>query len=149
MSNARNPAAILYDASGNPLSVYTGTNLVAGQPGVIIVGTDGTKTYYVKTDSQGRLDVLSSTTNAVRSVVNSATTDQTLFNVDTTAKMRLIYNDSNSVLYVGLGSTPTTLTDFTYPVAAATLWIVPEGFEGEVHGIWSLVNGQARLTVLS
>lgn len=86
---------------------------------------------------------------AVRTVVTASQSSVLFFAADPTRMMALIFNDSNSGIFVGLGSAPVTADDYTYFIASSTLWEVPEEFaSGEVHGMWSESEGKARLTAL-
>lgn len=86
---------------------------------------------------------------ATRTSVAGAAADTPLLAANAGRKGALIYNDSNSILYIGLGATPVSDSDFTFPIAADAAWEVPPGFTGEVRGIWVDAGGFARITELA
>jgi hypothetical protein len=88
-------------------------------------------------------------TNAVRTSVVASTTEVQLLPANPARRSVLIFNDSNDVLYIGLGSTPVTTTDFTKSVSAQALAHLPDGFVGEIRGLWSGDEGAARITEMS
>jgi len=90
----------------------------------------------------------SAISNAVRSSVAGVEVDTSLLPANPIRKGALIYNDSNSVLHIGLGTDEVTLNDFTFLISAGTLWQLPLGFVGEVRGIWVDSGGAARITEL-
>jgi len=47
------PAVILYDASGNALAVQSGSATPASTPAIMVAGSDGTNSRYLKVDSSG------------------------------------------------------------------------------------------------
>jgi hypothetical protein len=148
-----NPAVILYNVAKKALAVVTGQDIDGSQPGLVVAGLDAGagKARFLKVDATGRMIGVNQvpSTAAARSTVPAAQADTLLFSPDATRQGALVYNDSNSVLFVGLGSSAVSLADFTYPVAASTLWEVPEAFAGgEVRGIWTEAQGSALLTAL-
>jgi hypothetical protein len=61
----------------------------------------------------------------------------------------VIYNDSNSRLYVKLGATAST-TSFTERLESQQSYPVPFWYTGVVDGIWAPnVSGSARVTELT
>ncbi len=87
-------------------------------------------------------------TTASRTTVPAALTDTLLLSENANRKTALIYNNSNAILYIGLGADPVYADDFSYLIAADTLWEIPVGYTGEVRGYWSSVDGKARMTEL-
>lgn len=62
-----------------------------------------------------------------------------------------IYNDSAAILYLRMGSSAASATDFTVPLAPTTGGIggyfeIPAGYTGQITGIWSSATGNARVT---
>lgn len=119
------PAAILFDDLGNPIGVTQ----------------DGTK-YRLQVDAK---NTLSSSTN--RSSVAGNTSDVLLISANSARLGLLIYNDSDSPVYIGLGSIPVTSSNFTFIIWAQESQMLPSIFIGEVRGIWQSINtGFARIT---
>jgi hypothetical protein len=58
-----------------------------------------------------------------------------------------ITNDSTSILYISLGTTPASVTNYWKQVAASAAFAqIPDNFTGMVRGIWATANGAARVT---
>lgn len=89
------------------------------------------------------------TSDAARTSVAASTSEVELLAPNAARQVAIIYNDSTSALYVGLGSAAVTTTNFTYILGAASIWETPPGFVGEVRGLWSDATGAARVTELS
>lgn len=86
---------------------------------------------------------------SVRSSVMAAPGDTLLAAANPARKQLVIYNHSNSLLYVGLGVAPVTSLDFTFIIAGSTEWRPPERFVGEVRGFWAVADGVAMITELT
>ena len=63
-------------------------------------------------------------------------------------KSLVIVNDSLSILYVKYGSAPALLTSYTFKVIAGNTLIMDSSllYTGDVLGIWTSVDGTARVT---
>jgi hypothetical protein len=83
--------------------------------------------------------------NATQTVVAAATTSTVLLTANSLRKLFTIHNNSNSILYIGLGEVPTS-TDFSFRIPANTFFEAPIGFQGAVNGIWASTNGNAQVT---
>jgi hypothetical protein len=88
---------------------------------------------------------IESRTGTVTSVT-SAAADTLLLAANSNRKGAAIYNDSTAVLSISLSTTAASTTSFTYKIAAAGYWQVPDGYTGMVRGIWASANGAARVT---
>lgn len=88
-------------------------------------------------------------TTAVRTTVDSVTSDTLLIAANPARKGLFIYNNSDSPLHVGLGTTPVSLTDGTLIISSHSGWNIPFNFTGEIRGIWEAATGDARITELT
>lgn len=135
----------------------------AKRPNVVVGGVDGS---LVDTEtSEGTVKLLTkanqgspgvlpwpvviASSDAIRTNVPSAITDTLLLDPNPGRRGAFIYNDSTSVLRVGLGTAPVTANDFSFLVAADTEWTIPFGYTGELRGIWDTAIGRALLTELT
>lgn len=85
-------------------------------------------------------------TAAVTSV-NDTATSTTLIAANTSAKERVIQNDSTSTLYVKFGTTASA-TDYTVKLATDDVMITQ--YRGRIDGIWSSdASGAAKITELT
>jgi hypothetical protein len=92
---------------------------------------------------------------AVQTSVAAATSTTTLFavaypdeNGGNGTNGRTVFNDSTATLYLLFGAGAST-TDYTVQLAPGAYYEFPCAngmYCGEVDGIWSAVNGNARLT---
>lgn len=78
--------------------------------------------------------------------VASSVTVVTLAAANTDRRTLSIYNDGKNPLFVKLG-TAATLTDFTVMIDKQEYYELPSPiYTGEITGIWSAVDGSARVT---
>jgi hypothetical protein len=56
-----------------------------------------------------------------------------------------VYNDSSAVLYLALGTTAASATDYTVQMVANAYYEVPFSYTGQIRGIWSAATGTARV----
>ena len=96
-----------------------------------------------------RLGIIAGAQDATRSSVGSSISDVLLLSSNLARRGVIVYNDSSvATLRVGLGSSTTSSTSFTFAVGPGGFVELPERFTGEVRGIWSAVDGSARITEL-
>lgn len=88
-------------------------------------------------------------TTTVRSVVASSATAVTLLASNVLRKGATIFNASSKTLYIALGATSASLTDFTAKLGSNSYYEVPFGFTGRISGIWSSANGNALIGELT
>jgi hypothetical protein len=98
-------------------------------------------------DSDGAAGVvLTGKTSATLTNVSGSATSVSVFSSSSTAKQRIVWNDSTATLYLKFGTTAS--------VTSATVAIPPNGYyefpqplyRGAVDGIWSSATGTARIT---
>lgn len=84
-------------------------------------------------------------TATLANVAGSATS-VSLFASNSSARQRIIYNDSTAILYVKFGATAST-TSFTVKMPADSVYEFPlPCYTGAVDGIWASATGAARTT---
>jgi hypothetical protein len=87
-------------------------------------------------------------TAAVTSPASSAT-NATLVAANVNRIGMIVYNDSTAILYLKYGATASA-TSFTVPMGPGAYWeMAPPIYTGQVDGIWSAANGNARITELT
>lgn len=78
--------------------------------------------------------------------VASSASNTTLFAASGSVNGRTIFNDSTATLYVKLGATASA-TSYTVQMAPGSYYEFPQPvYGGQVDGIWSAANGNARVT---
>lgn len=120
-------------------------------PRVVIIDDEGNLAPAL-TDAELRasaVPVRPATVTSARSTVAASVTDTLLLAANPDRVEVLIYNHSNSALYVGLGADPVSLSSFTHVVPAAVLWGPPIGFAGQIRGRWVTADGSAHVTELA
>lgn len=60
-----------------------------------------------------------------------------------------VFNDSTAILYLLLDSAAASATNYTVQVAAGGYYETPANYQGQLTGIWSAANGNARVTELT
>lgn len=128
--NLRNNSGTEIATSGNPLRIDpTGSTT---QP------VSGTVTATIAAPSS----------SSVTSVSSSAT-NVTLLSSNAARLGASIYNDSNKILYVKLGTTAST-SSYTLQMSPNSFYEIPYPvYTGRIDGIWASANGAARITELS
>ncbi len=86
---------------------------------------------------------------ATRTTVPSSASDTLLIAANPDRKGLFIYNNSDSPLHTGLGTTPVSLSDSTLIISSRSGWSLPFNFTGEIRGIWEAATGDARITELT
>ena len=111
--------------------------------------SDGTYPWRkLQIDNKGNLqNKLYSTAPANTNVASSAA-NVNLLALNLNRLGAMIYNDSTATLYIKLGTTA-SLTSYTVQVAPLGYYEVPYGYTGNIDGIWSSANGNARITELT
>jgi hypothetical protein len=120
------PAVILFDVNGNPVTT--------------IADGDG---FRLKVDARKTISLV-----ATRTSVNAAESDTLLLASNPNRISAIMYNDSDSSLYVGFGSAPVTLENYTITISAQSDRELPV-FAGEIRGIWQSVSGAVRITEMT
>lgn len=90
--------------------------------------------------SDGYLEPPSS---AITTSVAAATTATTILLPNVERKGATIFNASNKVLYLLLGSGTVSETNYNVIMAANGYFEIPFGFTGQISGIWSGASGSA------
>lgn len=88
----------------------------------------------------------SASTSNVTSVASSSTS-AILLNANTSRVEAIITNDSTAILYVKLGGFVTT-SSYTVSLNPSESLVVDK-YNGSITGVWSAVNGNARITETS
>jgi len=116
-------ASILFDTEGHPI-------------GTILDGS----IYRLKVDARKTVSLV-----ATRTSVASATVDTLLLISNSSRISAIMYNESDSPLHIGFGTTPVTLENYTIIISAQSDRELPV-FAGEIRGIWQADSGFVRIT---
>jgi hypothetical protein len=81
--------------------------------------------------------------------VASAAADTLLLAANPNRAAATIWNDSTATLFVNLGTTVSSATNYTAQVLTQAGYTVPATWTGMVRGIWASANGFARVTELT
>jgi hypothetical protein len=87
--------------------------------------------------------------SAVTSNVASSATTVTVLAENANRRGATIWNDSTAILYLRFGTFGASATNATVKLVADAYFEVPFGYTGAIQGIWSAVNGAARVTALT
>lgn len=110
---------------------------------VSILGTDG---YTLGTNSHPLIVNIDGKPSASTTAKITAATSSTLLIASNASRVgATIFNDSNTFLYIKLGTVATT-DDYTIKVFPFGYYEVPFSFIGTITGIWSVSSGFARTT---
>jgi hypothetical protein len=114
--------------------------LEAGQAAANLLLTD------IKTNT-GAAGAAPTTTATVTSVAAAVASTQILA-ANAARRGASLYNDSTAELKLKLG-TGASATSFSVDMLPGSYFEVPFGYTGVLHGIWTAVNGSARVTELT
>jgi len=136
------------------VSGVSDTNLteVGGAPVSLGQDTMAASIPVVIASDQSALSVATSTTGtATRTQVADSATDVLLLAANAARLLATIYNDSTVALYVGLGTTTVTTTNYTVIVFPNGFFVSPETFVGQIRGIWASDpgTGGAKITEIA
>lgn len=82
---------------------------------------------------------------ATRTSVNDAASDTLLLAANANRRFASVHNNSTEILYLGLGTTAVTTTNFTARLTPQALYELPVGFTGQVRGIWAADGSGAAI----
>jgi hypothetical protein len=99
-------------------------------------------------DSKGNLQQKLYSTGTANTSVASSASNVNLLALNTARLGATVFNDSTATLYIKLGTTA-SLTSYTVQVAPSGYYEVPYGYTGNIDGIWSSANGNARITEIT
>jgi hypothetical protein len=87
--------------------------------------------------------------NAAITSVASSATSVSLLAANAARRAVVITNDGTKILYIAFAATA-TVAAFTYKLGSgATIELPLNGYTGVISGIWSAVNGNARITEIT
>lgn len=150
-----NPLAVaVVDGDGTQITSFGGgTQYTEGDTDASITGTamlweDASDTLRAVSAAKPLPVALPKPATATLANVASSTTSVTL-QASNTARLGLtIYNDSSKVLFVKFGSSASS-TSFTVKLLSDAYYEMPFGYTGIVTGVWTQVNGAARMTEIT
>ena len=126
----------------NTLFNVTGSVGITNTIGITTTGSLGLQV--ANNPASPLFTILSSSIGTLANVASSASS-VTLLSANTARRGATIFNDSTQLLYVKFGTTAST-TSFTIRMATLSYYEVPFGYTGRIDGIWSVANGNARVT---
>lgn len=139
----------------NPSAITEGS---AGLKLPLLVGADGTVYLQAAGDSIAVTGATSPSapiltqsarsTAGTRSSVAAAVADTLILAANALRKGVRVYNDSTALLYLGLGATAVSTTNYTAQVPAGGYYW-EDNFAGQVRGYWATATGSARVTELT
>lgn len=88
-------------------------------------------------------------TNGAASSVASTNVDTVILAANAARKGVTVFNDSTAILYLLLANAVSSNAVYTVQIAAGGYYEVPFGYTGIIKGVWSAVNGAARVTEIS
>jgi hypothetical protein len=131
-----------------PIKVTDGTNTAAVKAAsTAAVAADPALVVAISPNNPITTSPASSATSSVTSVASSAT-NVTLLASNANRRGATVFNDSNKTLYLKLGATAST-TSYTAQLGVSDYYEVPFAYTGIIDGLWSSVNGSARITELT
>lgn len=134
------PASVIVDSTGANIAEVKAASTAA-------VATD--KALVVAVSPNNIIPVKQTSSTATTSSIAASISSVTLLAANVSRRGATIFNDSNRILYVRLGSTAST-TNYTVQLGTDAYYEVPYGYTGEINGIWVAgSSGNARITELS
>ncbi len=101
----------------------------------------------------GDVDVLTLPASATgtRTQVSDSASDGVILAANANRRGATIFNDSSAILFLGLGTTAVTSTNYTAKLVSGAYYEVPYNFTGQIRGLWATDpnDGAARVTELT
>ena len=92
------------------------------------------------------LPVVESSSSAARSNVAAAAADTLILSANSARRCATFYNDSSANLRLAYGAGAASNSSFSVLIGAGGYHEIPDGYTGEVRGIWEAANGAVRVT---
>jgi len=142
---------------GTSVAFTAATDEIAGVDYQFVKIVDGTldSTYKLVVTSAGEMMVKATSTlptaevratTATRTIVAAATGSTPILAANAARKSSLLYNDSTSVAYIGMGTATVSSTDYSFPLAGGGIYEVEYGYTGVIKAAWVSATGQMRVT---
>jgi hypothetical protein len=131
------------DGSGHAVALNAG---IAGTPAATVLTVQGNAS---GTPVPVSVAAAAGPATGTRSSVSAAVADTLLLAANTARKGATVYNDSTALLYLGLGATAVSTTNYSAQVPAGGYYEAPFAFAGQIRGYWVTATGAARVTELS
>lgn len=146
--------AIIGALSANQSSNVAQINGVAPLMGNGVTGTGSLRvTLASDTTSNSNAFNVKETTSATGTNTNvaSSATSVTILASNANRLGATVFNDSTQVLYLNVGSTAASTTNYTVQMPSNAYYEIPPAhiYTGAITGIWASANGNARVTELS
>lgn len=136
--NSRAQATAVVDANGDQLTTFPVT-------GTVDVGN----TVDVNVTNVSVPVSFAAPANAALTSVNSSTSSVTLLTANANRRKFIIVNAGTKILYIAFAATATT-SAYTVALAANGVYESEVGdYSGIVTGVWSAVNGAAKITEIT
>jgi hypothetical protein len=116
----------------------------------VVIGADGTSDGDVSSSNPMPIKKQSSSTGTRTQVADTAS--DTLILASSSSRLgAVVFNDSTDVLYLGLGTTTVSSTNYTVKLYPNGCYHTPDQFTGQIRGIWATDpgTGAARVTELT
>lgn len=117
-----------------------------------VAGTPSVATRDVSSVHYQQVELHARAATATRTQVSDTASDTLLLAANTARLGCVITNDSSARLYVGLGTTTVTATNYSSYLEQGESWEMPPCyFTGQIRGIWATDpgDGGARVTELT
>lgn len=111
-----------------------------------VIGADGTNDGDVSSGNPLPVTRVPFSTGA-RTQVSDSSSDGVILAANADRKFASIENTSSAILYLGLGTTVTTATNYTVAMVEGAYYEVPAGFTGQIRGIWASDPGDGSALV--
>lgn len=97
------------------------------------------------------VDNLPASATGTRTQVADTTSDGVILAANANRRGATIFNDSSATLFLGLGTTAVTATNYSVKLLSGAYYEVPYNFTGQVRGLWATDpnDGAARVTELT
>ena len=166
VSSYTSGAAVAYARASHvadPLGILVASGTLEGQPKTLIAqtmaGNDGTSHRHLQlraaTPAVADYGVVTREARAAavgtRTQVADNAADVLILAANASRIGATVFNDSTVALYLGLGTTTASTTNYTVQIAANGYYETPPYFTGQIRGIWASDpgTGAARVTELT
>lgn len=78
--------------------------------------------------------------------VTAAVTDTLILAANVNRRGVAIFNDSTAILSLSIGTNAASASNRSVPIQPSGYYEMPFGYTGQIRGVWSAVNGAAKVT---
>jgi len=134
--------------SGTPVPVAGSVSVSSGTIAAVVTDSVDLDVHVQNFPTTQAVTTPTSSTPALSNIASN-NSSVTILAANAARKGAMIFNDSTQVLYLSFGTGAASTSSYTVQIAPNGYYELPFSYTGALTGIWSVVNGNARVTELT